>query len=68
MFASLNYRFTHLSFIIIVIIKLTKGIGITLRLVYKKIKGLFRISTQGVEIKVTENKKHEKNSIDLTIE
>ena len=68
MFASLNYRITHLSFIFIVIIKLTNGIGITLRWVYRKIKGLFRISTQGVEIKVTENKKHEKNSIDLTIE
>lgn len=68
MFASLNYRITYLLFIIDMIVKLTKGIGITLKWVYKKIKGLFRISTQGVEIEVTENDKQEKNSIDLTIE
>ena len=68
MFASLNYRITHLLFFINMIVKITKGIGITIKWVYKKIKGLFRISTQGVEIEVTENEKHEKNSIDLTIE
>lgn len=68
MFASVNYRITHLLFIIHMIVKLTKGIGITLKWVYRKIKGLFRISTDGVEIEVTENEKHEKNSIDLTIE
>lgn len=50
------------------IVKLTKGVGITLKWVYRKIKGLFRISTQGVEIEVTENDEHDKNSIDLTIE
>lgn len=50
------------------IVKLTKGIGVSLKWVYRKVKGLFRISTQGVEIEVTENEKHEKNSIDLTIE
>lgn len=68
MFASVNYRITHLLFLIYMIVKLTKGIGITLKWVYRKIKGLLRISTQGVEIEVTENEKHEKNSIDLTIE
>lgn len=68
MFASINYRITHLLFIIHMIVKFTKGIAITLKWVYRKIKGLFRISTQGVEIEVTENEKHEKNSIDLTIE
>lgn len=68
MFASINYRITHLLFIIHMIVKITKGIGITLKWVYKKIKGLLRISTQGVEIEVTENEKQEKNSIDLTIE
>lgn len=68
MFASVNYRITHLLFIINMIVKFTKGIGITIKWVYRKIKGLFRISTEGVEIKVTENKKHEKNSIDLTID
>ena len=68
MFASLNYRIIHLLFFIHMIVKITKGIGITLKWVYKKIKGLFRISTQGLEIEVTENEKHEKNSIDLTIE
>ena len=68
MFASLNYRITHLLFIIDMIVKLTKGIGITLKWVYRKIKGLFRISTEGLEIEVTENEKHEKNSIDLTID
>lgn len=50
------------------IVKITKGIGFTLKWVYKRIKGLFRISTQGVEIEVTENDEHERNSIDLTIE
>ena len=68
MFASLNYRITHLLFFIHMIVRITKGIGITIKWVYKKIKGLFRISTEGVEIEVTENEKHEKNSIDLTIE
>lgn len=68
MFASINYRITHLLFIIHMIVKLTKGIGITLKWVYKKLKGLFRISTEGVEIEVTENEEHDKNSIDLTIE
>lgn len=50
------------------IIKITKGIGISLKWVYKKLKGLFRISTHGVDIEITENSEHEKNSIDLTIE
>lgn len=68
MFASVNYRIIHLFFIINMIIKLTKGIGVSLKWVYRKLKGLFRISTDGVEIEVTENEKHEKNSIDLTIE
>lgn len=68
MFASINYRITHLLFIVHMIVKITKEIGITLKWVYKKIKGLFRISTQGVEFEVTENEKHEKNGIDLTIE
>lgn len=68
MFASVNYRIIHLLFIINMIIKLTKGIGVSLKWVYRKLKGLFRISTDGVEIEVTENEKHEKNSIDLTIE
>lgn len=68
MFASVNYRIVHLLFIINMIIKLTKGIGVSLKWVYRKLKGLFRISTDGVEIEVTENEKHEKNSIDLTIE
>lgn len=68
MFASVNYRIAHLFFIIHMIVKLTKGIGISIKWVYRKIKGLFRISTQGVEIEVTENEKHEKNSIDFTIE
>lgn len=68
MFASVNYRITHLLFIINMIVKFTKGIGITLKWVYKKIKCLFRISTDGVELEITENEKHEKNSIDLTIE
>lgn len=68
MFASINYRIAHLLFIIHMIVKLTKGIGITLKWVYKKLKGLFRISTEGVEIEVTENEEHDKNSIDLTIE
>lgn len=68
MFASVNYRITHLLFIVHMIVKITKGIGITLKWVYRKLKGLFRISTQGVEIEVTENEKHEKNGIDLTIE
>lgn len=68
MFASVNYRIIHLLFIINMIIKLTKGIGVSLKWVYRKLKGLFRISTDGLEIEVTENEKHEKNSIDLTIE
>lgn len=68
MFASVNYRITYLLFVIHMIVKLTKGVGITLKWVYRKIKGLFRISTQGVEIEVTENDEHDKNSIDLTIE
>lgn len=68
MFASVDYRIIHLLFIINMIIKLTKGIGVSLKWVYRKLKGLFRISTDGVEIEVTENEKHEKNSIDLTIE
>ena len=68
MFASLNYRIIHIQFVLLMIIKITKGIGITLTLVYRKLKGLFRISTQGVDIEVTENSEHEKNSIDLTIE
>lgn len=68
MFASLNYRIIHIQFVLIMIIKITKGIGITLKWVYRKLKGLFRISTQGVDIEVTENSEHEKNSIDLTIE
>lgn len=68
MFASVNYRITHLLFIIHMIVKITKGIGITLKWVYRKIKGFLKISTQGVEIEVTENEKHEKNSIDFTIE
>lgn len=68
MFASVNYRITHLLFVINMIVKLTKGVGITLKWVYRKIKGLFRISTQGVEIEVTENDEHDKNSIDLTID
>lgn len=68
MFASVNYRITHLLFIINMIVKITKGIGVSLKWVYRKLKGLLRISTQGVEIEVTENEKHEKNSIDLTIE
>lgn len=50
------------------IVKITKGIGVSLKWVYRKLKGLLRISTDGVEIEVTENEKHEKNSIDLTIE
>lgn len=68
MFASVNYRITHLLFIIHMIVKLSKGIGLTVKWVYRKIKGFFKISTQGVEVEVTENKEHEKNSIDLTIE
>lgn len=68
MFASLNYRIIHIQFVLLMIIKITKGIGITLKWVYRKLKGLFRISTQGVDIEVTENSEHEKNSIDLTIE
>lgn len=68
MFASVNYRITHLLFIIHMIVKLTKGIGLTVKWVYRKIKGFLKISTQGVEIEVAENKEHEKNSIDLTIE
>lgn len=68
MFASVNYRITHLLFLINMIVKLTKGIGVSIKWVYRKIKGFFKISTQGVEIEVTENEKHEKNSIDLTIE
>lgn len=68
MFASVNYRITHLLFIIHMIVKLTKGIGVTLKWVCRKLKGLLRISTDGVEIEVTENEKHEKNSIDLTID
>lgn len=68
MFASVNYRITHLFFIIHMIVKITKGIGLTIKWVYRKIKGLLRISTQGVEIEVTENDEHDKNSIGLTIE
>ena len=68
MFASVNYRITHLLFVIHMIVKFAKGIGITIKWVYRRIKGLFRISTQGVEIEVAENDEHEKNSIDLTIE
>ena len=68
MFASLNYRIIHIQFVLLMIIKITKGIGITLKWVYRKLKGLFRISTQGVDIEVTENSEHEKDSIDLTIE
>lgn len=68
MFASLNYRIIHIQFVLFMIVKITKGIGITLKWVYRKLKGLFRISTQGVDIEVTENSEHEKNSIDLTIE
>lgn len=68
MFASVNYRITHLLFIIHMIVKITKGIGLTIKWVYRKIKGLLRISTQGVEIEVTENDEHDKNSIGLTIE
>lgn len=68
MFASVNYRIIHLLFIIHMIVKITKGIGVSLKWVYRKLKGLLRISTDGVEIEVTENEKHEKNSIDLTIE
>ena len=68
MFASLNYRIIHIQFLLIMIIKITKGLRITLKWVYRKLKGLFRISTQGVDIEVTENSEHEKNSIDLTIE
>lgn len=68
MFASINYRVIHIQFILLMIIKITKGIGISLKWVYKKLKGLFRISTHGVDIEITENSEHEKNSIDLTIE
>lgn len=68
MFASVNYRITHLLFIIHMIVKITKSIGVTLKWVYRKIKGFLKISTQGVEIEVTENTEHDKNSIDLTIE
>ena len=68
MFASLNYRIIHIQFLLIMIIKITKGLRITLKWVCRKLKGLFRISTQGIDIEVTENSEHEKNSIDLTIE
>lgn len=68
MFASLNYRIIHIQFILLMIVKITKGIGITLKWVYRKLKGLFRISTQGVDIEITENSDNEKNSIDLTVE
>ena len=68
MFASLNYRIIHIQFLLIMIIKITKGLRITLKWVYRKLKGLFSVSTQGVDIEVTENSEHEKNSIDLTIE
>ena len=50
------------------ILKITKKLKISIKWVYRKIKGLFSISPSGVELEITENENNEKNSIDLTIE
>ena len=68
MFASLNYRIAHFQILFIMILKITKNLKLSIKWVYRKIKGLFSISPNGIEIEISENEKHEKNSIDLTIE
>lgn len=68
MFASLNYRIAYFQILFIMILKITKKLKLSIKWVYRKIKGLFSISPSGVELEITENESNEKNSIDLTIE
>lgn len=68
MFASLNYRMNHYKLPLVMILKITKKLKLSIKWVYRKIKGLFSISPSGVELEITENENNEKNSIDLTIE
>ena len=68
MFASINYRINHYKLLFFMIVKITKKLKLSIKWVYRKIKGLFSISPNGVELEITENENHEKNSIDLTIE
>lgn len=49
-------------------IKLSKTIGVTIKFIYKKVKGFLHVGTDNIELNIGNNEKNEDNDLDITVD
>lgn len=68
MFAPIQYRIAIFQFFFFMFVKLSKSIGVTIKFVFKKIKGFLHIGTDNVELDVSANSDNADNDLDVTFD